>query len=250
MNFNPKKCYILSIQQSTSHIYSLCKTPLQYVRSNPYLGIQFSDDLKWSTHIAHTCKKANSTLGFLRRNLRFCPLQCKKNAYLSLVRPVLEYGSIVWSPYLRQDVDKLEKVQRLSARFITGDYKTRTPGSITSMLQSLQLQTLEQRRRDQRLIFLYKVVEGLVPAIPSAEYLTPHKQGRLIKPRTLDTFQTASAIQDHIKNNSRTFHVTRCKTEQFRQSFFISAVRDWNHLNDSTVTAPSVDSFRSRIQPQ
>ena len=99
---------------------------------NIYLGILFSNDLKWTPHIASTTKKANSTLGFLRRNLGFFPQNCKRNAYLSLVRPLLEYGCITWSPYAQRDIDQIEKVQRLSARFITNDYTSRFPGPVTS----------------------------------------------------------------------------------------------------------------------
>ena len=44
-------------------------------------------------------KKANSTLAFLKRNLRHCPKPCRRTAYISLGRSILEYGSIVWDPY-------------------------------------------------------------------------------------------------------------------------------------------------------
>ncbi len=248
MKFNPKKCYILSIQKSTHYLYTLCNTPLEHVQSNPYLGITLSHDMKWSTHIANITKKANSTLGFLRRNLRFCPQQCKKNAYLSLVRPILEYGCIIWDPYQKQDIDKLEKTQRLSARFITGDYTSRTPGSITKMLHTLQLPTLQQRRKDTRLIFLFRVVEGLVPAIPPTELLTPNKPGRLIKPTTTSDHHTTNTINNHIRNNNRTFTVSRCRTDQYKHSFFISTIIDWNHLDEETVTTPSFEQFKQKIQ--
>ena len=39
-----------------------------------------------------------------------------------MVRSILEYASPLWSPYTKQDVNGLEKVQRQSARFIMGDY--------------------------------------------------------------------------------------------------------------------------------
>ena len=139
------------------------------------------------------------------------------------------------------------KWQRRSARFITGDYTSRTPGSMTKILNSLQLPTLQQRRKDLRLISLYKVVEGLVPAIPPAAHLTPHKPGRLIKPKQYTDCNTTSAIEDHIRNNKRSFEVKRCNTDQLKNSFFISAVRDWNHLEQTTVTAPSVEIFKKRI---
>ena len=41
------------------------------------------------------CKKANYVLllGLLKRNLKYCPQNCKRLAYISLVRPILEYSS-------------------------------------------------------------------------------------------------------------------------------------------------------------
>jgi hypothetical protein len=59
------------------------------------------DDLKWTTHITNVTMKANATLRFLRRNLKYCPKDCKKTAYISLVhvRSTMEYGAIVWDPY-------------------------------------------------------------------------------------------------------------------------------------------------------
>ena len=72
MRFNAKKCYILSIRQKSSHFYQLDGEILQQVDSNPYLGLTISEDLQWKTHITNITKKANSSLGFLRRNLKYC----------------------------------------------------------------------------------------------------------------------------------------------------------------------------------
>ena len=88
--------------------------------SNPYLGVTLSVNMKWNSHISKVSKKANFTFGFLKRNLKHCPQDFRRTAYLSLVRSTLEYSSIVWDPYLQKDIDKLEKVQRhgQAARFI------------------------------------------------------------------------------------------------------------------------------------
>ena len=101
MNFNTNKCHILSIKNKTQFFYSLNNETLEYVTTNPYLGITISNDLKWHSHISTITKKANSTLGFLRRNIRRCPINSKRTAYIALVRAVLEYGAIVWDPYHR-----------------------------------------------------------------------------------------------------------------------------------------------------
>jgi hypothetical protein len=51
MRFNTKKCYVLSINNKSSRYYQLEKHTLQEVQDNPYLGLQISNDLKWSIHI-------------------------------------------------------------------------------------------------------------------------------------------------------------------------------------------------------
>ena len=78
----------------------------------------------------------------------------------------------------------LERVQRNAARFIKGDYKSRKLGSMQNLLNKLELPTLQERRRKQLLVLFYKVVEGLVPAIPKDRFITPHNpEKRLIRPK-------------------------------------------------------------------
>ena len=71
------------------------------------------ETLEWKAHINKITSKANSTLGFLRRNLKECPPKLRETAYLSPVRSSLEYSSAVWDPFRQKDVTKLEKIQRV-----------------------------------------------------------------------------------------------------------------------------------------
>ena len=57
-----------------------------------------------------------------RRNLKACPPNLRETAYFSLVRSSLEYSSAVWDPFRQKDIDKLEKIQRSAARFVTQNY--------------------------------------------------------------------------------------------------------------------------------
>ena len=75
----------------------------------PYLGVCLSETLEWEAHINKITSKANSTLGFLRRNLKACPPKLRETAYFSLVRSSLEYSSAVWDPFRQKDIYKLEK---------------------------------------------------------------------------------------------------------------------------------------------
>ena len=52
------------------------------VEQNPYLGVQFTNTLKWDTHINNILAKANKSLGFLRRNISKFPEEIKKRAYI------------------------------------------------------------------------------------------------------------------------------------------------------------------------
>ena len=103
MQFNAKKCYLMNIARTRNHLthnYSLNNHILQTVTREKYMGITISNDLNWSTHINTITNKCNYKLGFLRRNLRRCPQKLKETAYLSLVRPTLEYATSVWDPQI------------------------------------------------------------------------------------------------------------------------------------------------------
>ena len=76
MKFNTQKCQIMTIargRRRLSHFYTLCGHILENVQEAKYLGIIISDELSWSPHVKSVFNRANSTLGFLRRNLRRCP---------------------------------------------------------------------------------------------------------------------------------------------------------------------------------
>ena len=63
-----------------------------------------SEDLSFSPHIGKVSQKASSNLGFICRNLKGCPERLKELAYITLVRPSLEYASSVWDPHTRLDI--------------------------------------------------------------------------------------------------------------------------------------------------
>ena len=246
MRFNASKCYILSINNKTSYFYELNKTILKQVDNNPYLGLLISKDLKWASHIDKINKRASSTLGFLKRNVSRCPEKCRRTAYISLVRSTLEYGCSVWDPHQSNDIDKLERTQRRAARFITKDYKSREPGSMTKMLVDLDLPTLESRRKENRLCFLYKISRGLVPAIPPSDYLIPIVNKRKIKAKTFENCETKNIVKRHQNLHENCFVVPDSGTKVYENSFFPRTISDWNQLED--ISSSTLESFRRHLQ--
>ena len=139
--------------------YTLNGHTLEKVHEYLYLGDLLSDDLKWSKQVDKITNKANSIFSVIRRNLKSCPTVFKQQAYVSVVRPVLEYGCVVWDPYLKNDSDKLENMQRRAARFVCNDYQQTS--SVTNMLQQLNWETLSDRRKHHRLAFMHKITHEL-----------------------------------------------------------------------------------------
>ena len=166
MSFNASKCHVMTIARRKtpkSYMYQLCGTFLSCVTQEKYLGVLISDDLSWAPHINTVVTKSSQKLGFLKRNLKGSPVELKRMAYVSIVRSSLEYASTVWDPGQVNHKSLLERVQRRAARWIKSDYDRYA--SVTTMLQSLGLETLEERRRMSRLAFLYKVLHEEV-AVP------------------------------------------------------------------------------------
>ena len=115
MNFHPDKCNVLSISKKRKPItrdYILHSHTLEQVTSAKYLGVTITSDMKWNTHIANMCQKANNTLSFLKRNPNIGNPNIKGMAYKSLVRPILEYACNTWDPYQQNNIYKMEMVQR------------------------------------------------------------------------------------------------------------------------------------------
>ena len=116
------------------------------------------------------------------------------------------------------------------------------------MLKDLNLPSL-QDRQTERLVLLYKIAEGLIPAIPAESFLTPVRKKRQIRTTSRSDFTSSSSIRRFARNNSRCFSLGSAKTDTYRNNFFIRTVSDWNNLTE-VVSAKSVEEFRSLISTQ
>ena len=159
MEYNRRYIVITLKHNTISYNYTMSNAKIKEVSTAKYLGVTINNHLTWSNHIDNICHKASS-VKTLQRNLTSCPPNIKLLCYITMVRSILEYASPVWSPYTTQDINRLEKVQRQSARFIMGDYSSYS--SVSDMLKRLQLPSLEHRRSNASIIFLYKTINNLI----------------------------------------------------------------------------------------
>ena len=148
-------------------------------------------------------------------------MECKRLAYIVLVglRSTWEYSAIVWNPYQQQDIQSLEKIQRLVARFIKNDYHSRFEGCVREMLQDLKLQPLQQRRLESRLVMLYKIVRGMVSAINADEVFIPIRNKRQIRAKKHQDYYTSNFVNKYTQNNSECYKVPESKHRSIQKLF-------------------------------
>ncbi|XP_054267430.1 uncharacterized protein LOC128989555 [Macrosteles quadrilineatus] len=102
MQLNAKKCQVMTFGRTKmllSFNYYLHGAQLDRTLSIKDLGVHLTPCLDPGLHIAKICSKANSVLGLIARSSRgSLSTASVKVLYNSLVRPILEYASPVWSP--------------------------------------------------------------------------------------------------------------------------------------------------------
>ena len=131
LSFSIKKCVVLRFKVTLHDTnYFINGVHLSNVTEHHDVGIVFSKNLSWASHIDSTVAKAYKSFGLLRRTFKNTfSSQARKTLYLTLVRSKLLYCSALWRPHLMKDILLLEQVQRRATKFIlnnyTMDYKTR-----------------------------------------------------------------------------------------------------------------------------
>ena len=103
-----------------------------------------------------TASKGTQVLGMIRRNITHQENSLIVPLYKAILRPHLEYCIQVWSPYLRKDIDLLEKIQRRATKLIPGLRDLR----YEERLKEYRLTTLETRRLRGDQIEVFKILNG------------------------------------------------------------------------------------------
>ena len=99
-------------------------------------------------------------------------------------------------------------MQKCAARFVTGNYSYE-PGSMTGILGQLKWESLKKRRKDNRLILLYKGLKGKANVHVPTDDPIP---------------KTRCARNQH----SMAFQTSIANIGVYKGSFFPQTIRDWN----------------------
>ena len=119
MRLNIEKCKIMHIgKKNNSHNYTLSNynnnERISLVKTD--IGILISKDLKFEAQVNKAASKANMSLGMLKSTFKSRDAIMWKKIYTTYVRPHLEYAIPVWNPFLKGDIEKLEKIQHRATK--------------------------------------------------------------------------------------------------------------------------------------
>lgn len=197
------------------------------------LGVTFDSQLNFKTHIRNIVNKAYQMYGFIVRNCRdFNNMTCIRTLYVSYIRSILEYCSVIWSPHYDIHRYSLEKVQNKMLRYInykeTGTYQFHIPK--LDILKRYNLHSLESRRSVAYLLFLHKLINNNI------------KDPNLL-----------ALISFHVPNyqtrNPTTMYVDTARTNYYFNSPIISMCKLYNQVRDQCdIFNIDLNRFRKLLQ--
>lgn len=226
--FNRSKCSVLHLGcRNVRNNYTFDSNDgmmkLMVTDTEKDLGILIDSQLDFGVHINHIVNKANNLLGLIKRSFVIRDRQSLLLLYKSTVRPVLEYGSAIWSPWKRKYIDSIEQIQRRFTKLIQG-----TKGlTYEQRLLDLNLHTLAFRRKREQLIQVYKLMHNLY----DAEYGT--------------FFQRAD--YDATRGNVFKLKTVRSRLLLRSRFFTVDIIHSWNRLPSDIVNSATLNSFKSAV---
>ena len=241
MTFNQSKCVVMTVtnkRKPNFNTYYLSNMlPVQCLTRSDcikYLGVTIDNKLTFTRHIEAKCTSARKVLNMLRRNLHFAPASVKAKAYMTCVRPIVEYASASWAPSSQKHTRAIEMIQNSAAKFVLNSYPKKNKYdefSVTRLIEQLGWHSLETRRNQARLIMTYKILNNLVILPPST---LPRAQKHR-NPRK------CNEVKVGVNNQLLEPHslLTNNKT------FFYVAPRLWNKtVTEEQAEAPSCEAFK------
>jgi len=127
LRFNPDEFKVMHVghQHKPNYMIHQDNTDwnIQEVTEDSDLGVLTTCTLKVSRQFHEAASKANRVLGMIHRQFKDLDKKSFLIIYNSFVRPHLEYAVQSWSPYLKWDMEHLEKVQRRATKLVKGYWK-------------------------------------------------------------------------------------------------------------------------------
>ena len=200
-----------------------------------HLGLILDSSLSFRKHLNEKIIKAEKNIGIIKHLSIFLPRKILDHMYKSLARSHLDYCDILYhippvqtqlGLTLSDSMEKTERIQYQAALDVTGAWQ----GSSRSKLnEELGWESLSERHWFKRILQLHKILSNKTPSYLKDKL--PRHRGPL-----------------YGQNNNNTFHVIRCRSSRYMNSFFCpDAIISWNNIITHFVNIPSINILKDYI---
>ena len=222
LKFHPDKCVSMTIGSNVNNVYTMGNQNLNISQCEKDLGVLIDDKLKFDKHISAAVNKANKIMAVTRRTFDYMDSEIFCNIFKGLIRPHLEYGAPIWSPYTMKMKEMIENVQRRATKTVPGlsnlTYEDR--------LRKLKLPTLAYRRVRGDMIQVFKLLNN--------------KYDSSLPP--LLTLSTTG-----LRGHKNKLYIKGVNKDVRKHSFSIRVAKIWNSLPPSVVEAGEVLDFEKAL---
>ena len=196
--------------------------PVDYTNSHSHLGLVLTSSMSWGKHISKCVIKASHRVNLLSRVKYKLPKFSLCSIFKTLVKPIIEYCNVIYDNCTMNESMELEKCQRRAALVCIGAYRhTKTE----LLLAELGWQLLTVRRKNHKLILLYKIVNGECP-----DYLTVVLPNR-------NQYNLCSA-------DIATLPTPASRLSSKRKFFVASTMWHWDSLSEHIRSADTLSYFK------
>ena len=226
LSFSVNKCSCIHFSRynpSPDYDYFLGDHPIPHKQSVRDLGVLVDSSLKFHLHIHEICCKANGVANNILRGTSCRSPSFMYQIFVTHVRPILDFGSVVWNTGYLGDLRMLESVQRRWTRRVEGFADL----PYSERLSRLKLFSIKGRLLRADLIQVWKILSGLSPQLDSLF-------SRVGLSRT--------------RGHSLKIYVPHHSTDVRGRFFSLRVISTWNSLPEMVVSAQSIQSFKHLLE--
>jgi hypothetical protein len=145
--------------------------------------------------------------------------------YIAFIRPILEYGDVIWCICTQYELEQLDKIQNECARIATGATKLI---SSETLQKEINWESLSERRYKHKLIMFHNMQSNKTPDYISSVIPNPDQS------------------RYSLRNSKDIRGITsRTSTTLYHNSFLPLVIRDWNNLPVTIRNSRTVSSFKT-----
>lgn len=235
LSLQPKKSehlsFIFSKLLTCSPNFSINGDTIPQTNTVRDLGITVSSNLKWQPYISKFTSRANILSYNIIRSFSSSNILLYSNLYKTHIRPLLEYNTVIWNPFLTTDIKRVEAIQKRFTKMACQKNNVKF-SSYEERLKIMDLDTLEMRRVRFDLIFMFKIFKNVVDI-----KFTNHFKNNV-----------ANQVYN-LRGHNLKLELSKYSGSVIRNNFFCERIIPiWNRLPKDLAESPSLYVFKQKLK--